>query len=96
MAKFKVAAVFSNHMVLQRDKNIQIFGTGENGVEVVVHFLENSYTTSVKDEKWSILLPPQKARIDLELTVSCKEEQVIFRNIAVGEVWLAGGQSNME
>jgi sialate O-acetylesterase len=96
MAKFKVAAVFSNHMVLQRDKNIQIFGTGENGAEVAVHFLENSYTTYVKDEKWSILLPPQKAKTGLELIVSCKGDKIEFSNIAIGEVWLAGGQSNME
>ncbi len=96
MAKFKVAAVFSNNMVLQRDKNIKIFGQGNNDDMVCVTFGDKTYKVKVKAERWSILLPPMSAGTGYQMTVACKEEVKCFENIAIGEVWLAGGQSNME
>ena len=96
MAKFKVAAVLSNHMVLQRDKNIRIFGEGEDGRKVAVTFQGTEYSGTVKGEKWTVMIPPQDAGTGYEMKVACGEETRTFRNIAVGEVWLAGGQSNME
>jgi len=96
MAKFKVAAVFSSNMVLQRDCNIKIFGYGENDEIITIAFLGESYTTKVKEDKWTIILPPRSAGVGYEMTVSCKNEEKKFHNIAIGEVWLAGGQSNME
>ena len=96
MAKFKAAAVFSSQMVLQREKNIRIFGQGENGTVVTVRFLDKSYQTTVKEERWTVILPPQKAGTGYEMSVSCNGEVINFYNIAIGEVWLAGGQSNME
>ncbi|WP_033165595.1 sialate O-acetylesterase [Clostridium sp. KNHs205] len=96
MAKFKTAAIFSDHMVLQRDKNICIFGQGENNKTVVVTFNGNTYETKVKAESWSLLLPPMKAGTGYELNVRCENEVRHFVNVAIGEVWLAGGQSNME
>lgn len=96
MAVFKTAAVFSDNMVLQREKNICIFGQGENDKTVKVIFDGKSYETKVKGEEWSVLLPPRAAGMDYELMVSCETEVLQFKNIAIGEVWLAGGQSNME
>lgn len=96
MAVFKTAAIFSDHMVLQREKNICIFGQGENGKLVTVTFHGKTYETKVKGEAWSVLLPPMAAGTGYELTVSCGAEAKHFRNVAIGEVWLAGGQSNME
>lgn len=96
MSEFKVAAVFSSHMVLQRNKNIKIFGQGENGKTVTVTFLGQAYTAKVKEEKWTVILPPQEAGEGYEMVVSCDGKDKKFCNIAIGEVWLAGGQSNME
>ncbi|MGN6715539.1 sialate O-acetylesterase [Anaerocolumna jejuensis] len=96
MAVFKTAAVFSDHMVLQREKNICIFGQGENDKEVKVTFNGKEYGTKIKGEAWSVLLPPMAAGKGYELTVSCGSEIKQFKNVAIGEVWLAGGQSNME
>ncbi len=96
MGKFKTAAVFSNNMVLQREKNICIFGQGEDGQTVKAEFNGKQYQTKVKDEKWSLLLPPMAAGDGYVLTISCGEARECFTNIAIGEVWLAGGQSNME
>ena len=96
MAKFKVAAIFSNNMVLQREKNIKIFGQGDKDAIVTVSFDGHTYTDKVKDERWTVLLPPMEAGTGYRMTVSCNGEEKSFDNIAIGEVWLAGGQSNME
>lgn len=96
MAKFKTAAVFSSNMVLQREKNIRIFGEGENDKIVRIDFHGNTYQTKVKEGRWMLLLPPMPAGTGFEMTVSCDREIKKFDNIAIGEVWLAGGQSNME
>lgn len=96
MAKFKVAAVFSSNMVLQREKNIKLFGQGVDGDEVIVEFLDNTYTSIVQNETWMVVLPPMPAGDGFEMRISCRGEERRFVNIAIGEVWLAGGQSNME
>ncbi len=96
MAKFKVAAIFSSNMVLQRDKNIKVFGEGENGDVITLTFMGEDYVAKVKDEYWCIVLPPQKAGTGYEMTITCNEQVITYINIAIGEVWLAGGQSNME
>jgi len=96
MAEFRVAAVFSNHMVLQRDKNINVFGQGQNGEKVTVKLGITLVTTIVREEKWLIVLPPMEAAKGYEMTVNCGAFEKKFINIAIGEVWLAGGQSNME
>lgn len=96
MANFKVASVFSNHMVLQRDKNIRVFGRGENGKMIKITLGENQVSTVVNQEKWMAILPPMEAANDIKMKVVCEEHNKEFVNIAIGEVWLAGGQSNME
>ena len=96
MSRFKVAKVFSSSMVLQRQKNIRVFGRGENGATVTVDFEGNRVTTIVENDRWTAILPPMEAAEDCTMTITYGEEKVIFDDIAVGEVWLAGGQSNME
>ena len=49
MAKFKAAAVFSSNMVLQREKNVRVFGTGKNGESVIVSICTNKAVTEVAD-----------------------------------------------
>lgn len=96
MSKFKVAKVFSSSMVLQREKNIKVFGSGENGATVTVSLGKNQSTTIVENDSWQAILPPMQAAEGCTMTITCEEEKVIFNDIAIGEVWLAGGQSNME
>ncbi len=96
MAKFKAAAVFSSNMVLQREKSICVFGTGKSGDDVIVSFCGNAATTKITDEKWSVYLPPMSAGGPYEMKISNGETTIVFSNVMVGEVWLAGGQSNME
>lgn len=96
MTEFKVAAVFSDNMVLQREKNISVFGWGEEGQTVHVTLADTTVTTITKGNRWEAILPPRQAENGLEMTILCEDNKVIFHNIAIGEVWLAGGQSNME
>ena len=111
MAEIQVAAVFSDNMVLQRNKIINIFGWidwKEKDKEIFVKaelfnktgdlLGENTriYTNPVK--KWVISLPSQEAQEECSLKIWLNQstEAIVFSNIAIGEVWLAGGQSNME
>ncbi len=96
MSKFRIASVFSDRMVLQRNKNINIFGDGEDGAVVTVSFEGNTAKAVVKNGSWNVVLPPHSAGENYEMTISCGEYEKKFTDIAVGEVWLAGGQSNME
>ncbi len=96
MAKFKAAAVFSNNMVLQREKNIKVFGRGENDTTVTVSFDNKTYTSRIKDEKWAVIIPPMPAGDGYQMMISDGDKTINFDQIAIGEVWLAGGQSNME
>lgn len=95
MSAFSVSSVFSDHMVLQRGKNINVFGTGEDGDIVSVSLGNSTASARIKSGRWNAVLPPTSGE-GLEMTVSCGIFSRTFTDIAMGEVWLAGGQSNME
>ena len=91
------ARIFQDNMVLQREKPVWVFGEAEPGSKVTVSIQGKSGESVCSDKgKWSVLLPPLKASVSETLTVSSGNEQLVFKNVAAGEVWLAGGQSNME
>lgn len=117
MIKFKVASVFSNNMVLQRDKEISIFGQAMPGATVTVkltdkdgNVLSEGQTVATEATKnqyvlgdlelynnnFLVTLPPVSAKNDCQVEVRCGEESKIFYNVAMGDVWLLGGQSNIE
>ena len=89
---------FGDHMVLQRQKEIAIWGTGRPGSTVAITLAddESVRTTIASDGTWSTSLPPHEAGHDLRLTLADERTQIVFTDVAIGEVWLAGGQSNME
>lgn len=96
---FEAARIFSDNMVLQRMKPLNVFGTGSDGTRLVVSVTgEKAASTSVTvcSGRWLAVLPPQPAQDKVELSITDGRETVTFCNVAVGEVWLAGGQSNME
>ncbi len=96
MADFRVAAVFSDNCVLQRDKNVSVFGEGPDGLVVYVTILGGTYHGRTRNGRWTVIIPPMKAQNGITMEVRCADNVRVFKNIAVGEVWLAGGQSNME
>ena len=92
----RTAAVFSDYMVLQREKPIAVWGDGRDGVRVTVTLAGHSASCTVRDGRWRVTLPPMPAAEHLTMTVRSGAVCIRFREIAVGEVWLCGGQSNME
>ena len=106
MRIFSVAAVFSDNMVLQRNRFISFFGDADDDFSVTVTlFNENGKILSQNkaashDGKWKVKLEPQSAqnncKIDISATDGTTSINKTFSNVCIGEVWLAGGQSNME
>jgi sialate O-acetylesterase len=93
----ELPAIFGDHMVLQRDKPIPVWGWSDEGQEVKVSFAGKSVTaTAGKDGRWEVRLPAMKASDqERELTVE-GSDKIILKDILVGEVWVCSGQSNME
>ena len=93
----KLAGIFQDNMVIQRNKPIQVWGTGTPGTIVTVSLFTATADTMVcADGSWKIALQPLCAGAGYTLVTSNTAESIVIQNVAVGEVWLAGGQSNME
>lgn len=92
----KTAAIFSDHMVLQRNKKICVFGEGVTGRIITVTLGKDCASSRCRNGKWMVYLPEKEAADNLNMEISDGEESIRFIDVAIGEVWLAGGQSNME
>ncbi len=91
----KPAAIFSSHMIMQREKPIAVWGEG--GEEIVTISLNGRMAEAVpKEGKWKAYLPPFAAGGPYELTISQGNQTIVYTDVLIGEVWHAGGQSNME
>ena len=93
----KPAILFKDHMVLQRDKKIPIWGTATPGAAVTVSM--QGQTTETKADNsgaWFLRIGPFMVSYSDEMTITSGDECIALHDVAVGEVWLAGGQSNME
>ncbi|MGN0700532.1 MAG: sialate O-acetylesterase, partial [Oscillospiraceae bacterium] len=88
---FSAASVFSDNMVLQRGKNVRVFGTGEDGARITAAIMGCTASALVKDGKWTAVLPPLPETSSAELYITDGKDSIVFKNVAVGEVWLAGG-----
>lgn len=93
----ETAKIFSEGMILQREKPIAVWGCAEAGMEVRLS-IQGQETTVIagEDGRWQAELPPLKASEQEMLTVKTDTEEICIKDVAVGEVWIAGGQSNME
>ncbi|MDF3057262.1 MAG: hypothetical protein K0R17_1477 [Rariglobus sp.] len=88
--------LFSDNMVLQRDRETPVWGTTTAGERVTVSFLGKSATaTAGADGKWSVRVGPFPAGGPHELTISTASEKHVVKNVLVGDVWFCSGQSNM-
>ncbi len=95
-ADVKPAAIFADGMVLQRDMPDRVWGTATPGEKVNVSFAGQSIqTTAGPDGRWVVRLNPIPAGGPFELTIA-GNNQLTIKNVLIGEVWVAGGQSNME
>ncbi len=95
-ADFKVAAVFSDNMVLQQGQAVPVWGWADDGETVSVRFRGQKASATAWNGKWTLKLRSLKAGGPDVFTVSSKSRTVEFKNVLVGEVWVCSGQSNME
>lgn len=96
----KTAMIFGNNMVIQQQKKFNIWGTGLSGRSITGRLKgkKNEVVEGIIDKNgnWMLVFPPLEAERNLELTITDGNETLTYGNICIGEVWLAGGQSNME
>ncbi|MBP6430224.1 MAG: 9-O-acetylesterase [Ferruginibacter sp.] len=87
---------FTDNMVLQRNTKIPIWGWASANEKIIVQFHKQTKITKAnKEGKWLIYLNAEKARGSYTLTVK-GENEIVLKNILVGDVRLCSGQSNME
>jgi sialate O-acetylesterase len=92
-AEPKLPALFADHMILQRDAAVPVWGWADSGQRISVEFAgQKKTTTSGKDGKWMVKLDPLPASSEPR---ELRAGGVILRDVLVGDVWLCSGQSNM-
>lgn len=92
----KMPEIYSDGMVLQRDCPLVINGTADAGEKVTVKIAGQKRTAVAgSDGRWSVSLTPLKAATGLTLNISTPNRRLQYSDVAVGEVWLCSGQSNM-
>jgi sialate O-acetylesterase len=95
-ADVRLPAVISDHMVLQQETPANVWGWAEPGEKVTVKFAGKSAESAADPAgKWSVKLDDLKAGETGDLTVAGKNTLTV-KDVAVGEVWICSGQSNME
>ena len=94
-ATVKLPQLVGDHMVLQRDMNIKIWGWASPGEKVRFRFngkIENTVTG--KDSQWLVTFPPMKAGGPFKMSIQ-GDNEIVINDILIGDVWFCSGQSNM-
>ena len=92
-AKIKLPTLVSDGMVFQRNQKLNIWGKADANEKVEVKFLNKNYKTSAdQNGNWKIVLPEQKAGGPYTMIIN----EITLKDILIGDVYLASGQSNME
>ena len=95
-ADVKLPTIISDNMCLQAGKTLPIWGTAVAGEKVTVSLNgQKQSAVAGADGKWMVKLTPVQVGGPLEMTVAGNNTLTV-KNIVVGEVWVASGQSNME
>lgn len=95
--RLAIAPIFSDGMVLQREQPLKIWGTAHPNETLDLQFRGKKYLAkSDTTGHWYVELAPQEAGGPFELIIEGTKERLVIEDILVGDVWLLGGQSNME
>ena len=97
-AEITLAPIFADHAVLQRDKPLPVWGRANPKEKLTVTFQNQTVRTTVdSDGRWIVYFEPFKTSVEgADLVVAAEKETRVLKDVVVGEVWLASGQSNME
>jgi sialate O-acetylesterase len=92
----RVPAVFADNMVVQQQRPIPVWGTAAPGEQITVGMAGAlARTTAGADGAWSVELPALPAGGPYQMSIAGRTTLTVD-NVAVGEVWICSGQSNME
>jgi len=96
-ADVRLPAIFSDHMVLQQQQKLRIWGWADAGENVTVTLASNAMSGKADASgRWQIELPAMAAS-KTPATISVKGKNTVeIKDVLIGEVWLCSGQSNME
>lgn len=94
--KFELNSIFSDGLVLQRNKPIRIFGKGVSGTELTLTFSGKKYFKVIENGLFLFELPPLKEGGPYSFVVSDGHNEIEVKDILIGEVFLCAGQSNIE
>lgn len=97
-AEVKMPAIFGDHMVLQRNGGVPVWGWADPGEEILVTAgTAKVRATAGQDGKWQVKLPNLTGSAQpMDFVVAGKTNTLTFHDVLVGDVWLCSGQSNME
>ncbi len=89
--------IFADGMVVQRDQPVRVWGEAAPGARVHVTFAGREATAqAAADGRWSLALPAQTVGGPHVMRIDDGKQPRVLRDVLVGDVWLASGQSNME
>lgn len=96
-SQLTVSKLFNNHMVLQQNEKITVWGTNTKNTKVSIQFNNQTYHTKTNTNgEWEILLSKFNAGGPYEMIIKSDKEKIVINDILIGDVWVCSGQSNME
>ncbi|GAB5472955.1 MAG: sialate O-acetylesterase [Maribacter sp.] len=98
-ATITVSTIFNDHMVLQRNDKVMIWGWGDlnEAVSITTSWNNRTYTTKVPlSTKWQVLIDTPDAGGPYTISIKGASNEIVLDDLLIGEVWLCSGQSNME
>jgi sialate O-acetylesterase len=93
----QVNSLFHDNAILQRETRVPVWGTANEGEQIVVEFAGQKLKTVVQNGSWKVWLKPMPANANPQtMTIQQGETTRWYTNMLVGDVWVASGQSNMQ
>lgn len=96
-AKLLVSKLYSDHMVIQRNQPIVVWGWADVNAAIKISFNNLEYTSIANDNgEWKLTLPLMEEGGPYEMIISSNDEMIVINDILIGDIWICSGQSNME
>ncbi len=96
--QLKVSSLFSDHMVLQQQDKVNFWGESPPGQKLTISTSWGKPVSTIADPggKWKVKLITPKAGGPYNINIKTTESNIDIKDVLIGEVWLASGQSNMD
>lgn len=95
-AQLRLPKYFTDHMILQREEKVKLWGWAKPGQNVTVALDKKNYNvTAAQDSTWSIELPKFKAGGPYLISIASENKKIKIEDVYFGDVWFCSGQSNM-